>query len=126
MFTPAATGSGESLLVISRSAWGVTVSVSVALLFAGVGSVPSLPSSATEAVFATDPEAVGRTVTAKVLDPLAPPPDKPPMESVQVVPAGAPSAQLQPAELAPALNTVLDGTVSVSVMPVAPWFPTLA
>src|SRR5262245_45566946 len=36
-FVPATTGSGESLLVIARSAWALTVVVSVSELLAGVG-----------------------------------------------------------------------------------------
>src|SRR5262249_35397857 len=44
------------------------------------------------------------TLTAKAADPLPPAPDTAPIVRVQLVPAGLPLAQLQPAALAPASN----------------------
>jgi hypothetical protein len=92
-----------------------------AVLFAGVGSGPLAPSSATVAVLliAVVPPGSGlATVTAKVESAL-PPPAIAPRFRVQDEPAGAPFAQLQPAELDPALKLVLAGTVSLTTTPVA-------
>ena len=65
MFCPAETGSGVSVFVIERSAWGARVSVSVALLLAGLGSVT--PTGAvTDAVLVKVPVALGLIVAATV------------------------------------------------------------
>ena len=62
---PAVTGSGESVLVTETSADGVSVSVSVALLFPGVGSVTP-PGAVTVAVFDRLPVADDATVAFTV------------------------------------------------------------
>ena len=62
------------------------------------------------------------TVTAKVALP-EPPAASAPSARVQLLPALLLGVQAQPAVLAPALNVVLAGTVSVSTTPVAPWPP---
>ena len=54
-----------SVFVITRSAVGVRVSVSVAVLFAGVGSVTPAPTE-TVAVLANEPVAPGATVPLTV------------------------------------------------------------
>src|SRR6185295_12764372 len=97
--------------------------VSESELSPGVGSVPLAPSSATLAVLLTSvvPGGTGSsTSTAKVATwaPLAP--ASAPIASVQVEPALPSGTHTQPAVLAPALNVVFAGTVSVSVTPVAP------
>src|SRR5947207_353822 len=51
---------------------------------------------------------------------------RPPIASVQVEPALLSGVQLHPAVLAPALNVVFAGTVSVSTTPVAPRLPAFA
>ena len=65
MLLPACTGSGESVFVTETSADGVKVSVSVALLFPGVGSVTP-PGAVTVAVFDKDPVADAATVAFTV------------------------------------------------------------
>src|SRR5262249_14825388 len=64
------------------------------------------------------------TVTTKVAVPPAPPASDP-IGSVQVVPAGLPLAQLQPAVLPAARKVVLAGTISLIVTPVRPTLPVL-
>ena len=87
-----------------------------------------VPSSAMLAVLeiCVTPAATGlTTVTANVAVWLPPPAATAPMASVQVEPALLFGAQTQPAVLAPALNVVFAGTVSVSTTPVAPRLPAL-
>ena len=60
-----------SVLVVVRSPVGVSVSVSVAELFAGVRSVAPV-GTATVAVLASDPVALERTVAARVYVTVAP------------------------------------------------------
>src|SRR5215213_4708285 len=125
---PGATEEPPSLLVTERSGAPVTGVVSLPELLPGVGSVPLVPSSATVAVLAicVTPAASGLiTVTAKVAEP-PPAAATPPTASVQVEPALLLGAQTQPAVLAPALNVVFAGTVSVSTTPAAPRLPVLA
>ena len=101
--------------------------VSLAVLLPGVGSAPFVPSSATLAVLLTcvTPAGTGlSTVTAKVALPGAPPAASAPSARVQVLPALPSGVQAQPAVLAPALNVVAVGTVSVITTPVAVMPPT--
>jgi hypothetical protein len=123
MVPPGSTSAPPSLLVIDRSGAAVTGVVSLAELLAGVGSAPLAPLSAMLAVLEiwVTPAATGlTTVTAKVAvrSPLVP--ATAPIARVQVEPALLSGAQTQPAVLAPALNVVFAGTVSVSTTPVAP------
>ena len=62
---PGTSVADPSVLVIDRSAVGVSVSVSVAELLAGVGSVAP-PGSATVAVLASDPVAVAEMAPVTV------------------------------------------------------------
>ena len=62
---PGTTVVTPSVFVIERSAVGLRVSVSVAVLFPGVGSVTP-PGAATVAVFASVPVAVAETVAETV------------------------------------------------------------
>jgi hypothetical protein len=64
-FDPAITGSGESVLVMARSASGVSVSVSVAVLLPGAESV-NPPGAVTLAVFDNVPVAAGWIVPVTV------------------------------------------------------------
>ena len=65
MLEPTVTGSTASVFVIERSAWELSVSVSVAELFPGVGSVTP-PGAATVAVFAIEPVAEAMTTPETV------------------------------------------------------------
>src|SRR5690242_13127854 len=65
------------------------------------------------------------TVMAKATEPEAPA-ARGPISNVQLVPAGLPSAQLQPPELEPALNVVLAGTVSSITTLARPMLPVFA
>src|SRR6266545_4612069 len=65
------------------------------------------------------------TRTMKMAEPAAPP-ARFPMFKVQVVPAAAPLAQLQPAVLPNDRKVVLAGTISVSVTPASPILPVFA
>src|SRR5690242_11798455 len=65
------------------------------------------------------------TLTTKTAEPDAPLASVP-SASVQLVPAAAPLAQLQPALLPVDRKVVLAGTISVSVTPVNPMLPVLA
>ena len=96
------------------------VSVSVALLLAEVGSAPLLPSSAMVAVFEICPVTPWRMVTAKALEPFAPPPAKLPTVNAHALPTVLSGTHVQPAALLAALKVVLTGTVSVMMTPVAP------
>ena len=58
---PGTADSTPSVLVIDRSAWGVNTSLSVALLFAGLGSVTPA-GGLTVAVFVRVPVAAGSMV----------------------------------------------------------------
>src|SRR5919106_5982925 len=127
MVPPGATEAPPSLLVTDRSGAPVTGVVSLPELLPGVGSAPWVPSSAMLAVFAICVTPAGSglvTVTAKV---ALPPPEAAtvPIASVQVDPALLFGEQTQPAVLAPALNVVFAGTVSVSTTPEAPRLPVL-
>src|SRR5215213_601381 len=127
MVPPGAAEAPPSLLVTERSGAPVTGVVSLPELLPGVGSVPFVPSSVIVAVLATcvTPAARGSaTVTANVALP-PPPAATPPTASVQVEPALLFGVQDQPPVLAPALNAVFAGTVSVRTTPVAPRFPVL-
>src|SRR5262245_3064088 len=88
-----------SLLLRCKSGAAVTGVVSLLVLSAGVGSLPFVPSSLTTALLAiwAMPAGIGlSTVTAnKTL--LSSPAATLPIVKVQTVPAGDPSAQLQPA-----------------------------
>ncbi len=64
-------------------------------------------------------------VTAKTTLPPPPAPATVPMEMVQTLPGLLSGAQIQPALLAPGLNTLSAGTVSVMTTPVASWLPAL-
>src|SRR6476659_1806448 len=104
------------VLVPVRSALLTSGVVSLPLLLPGVGSAPFAPLSAMLAVLeicVVPPGTEAATVTANVAfwGPL--PPTREPMASVQVEPALLFGAHTQPAVLAPALNVVLAGTVSV-------------
>src|SRR5258707_15814294 len=65
------------------------------------------------------------TVTANVAE-LEAPAARPPMVSVQAIPAVPPPAQLHPAVLPAASKIVLAGTVSSITTPVRPILPLLA
>src|SRR3954447_19943884 len=126
---PGATLARPSLFVIEKSGAPVSGVVSLPLLLPGVGSVPLAPSSAIDAVLlmCVTPAATGlTTVAANVAVGLPPPAASPPMASVQVEPALLSGAHDHPAVLAPALNVVFAGTVSVSATPVAPRSPPFA
>ena len=103
------------------------VSVSVAVLLAGVGSAPPLPSSAADAV-ATTLVMFGAngssTVTTKWTAEAPPLPARPPMAYVQVLPATTP-LHAHPASEAPASNVVWTGTDMLRTTPTAFWLPTL-
>src|SRR5882724_4924204 len=97
-------------------------------LFVGVGSEPLAPSSAMLAVLSIWVTLAARglsTVTAKVAVWLPPPAASEPTARVQVEPALLLGVQTQPGVLAPALNVVWVGTVSVITTPVAPIEPEL-
>ena len=116
-----------SLLTSVRSGAAVSGVVSVELLFAGVGSGPFVPSSAIVPVLliCVTPAGTGfATVTAKVRAAAGAPAARAPTTFVQVEPGFGSGAQVQPAELPPALNVVFAGTTSVSVTPAASWLPT--
>lgn len=113
---PATSVVAPSVFVIDRSAVGTKVSVSVAALLPGVGSVTP-PGAATVAVFDRDPVAVDITdaVNVYVAVPLGsrvmvslmlPVPENPQLE-----PAEAVQVQVAPVSV--------DGNVSVTVAPVA-------
>ena len=97
--------------------------------FSGVVSLPLAlvpPVALAVAVLASPVVPAGTvfsTVTAKATEPFAPA-ARLPIVRVQVVPAAAPFAQLQPPLFA-ASNVVLAGTVSLSVTPVRPILPVL-
>src|SRR5919106_499894 len=102
--------------------------VSPPVLLPGVGSVPFVPSSAIVAMLAICVTPAGSglvTVTANVAVWLPPPAARLPTASVQGDPALLLGEHDQPAVLAPALNVVFAGTVSVSVTPEAPRLPVL-
>ena len=96
------------------------MSVSVAVLLAGVGSAPLPPSSWTEAVLTTWVAPAGMTlltmtVTVRV---TVAPAAKLPMVHVTTPPTNVPPSE--------ALSkTVLAGIVSLAVTPVAAWLPAL-
>src|SRR3954454_18644730 len=126
---PGATLAPPSLFVIEKSGAPVSGVVSLPLLLPGVGSVPLVPSSAIDAVLLIcgTPAATGVTTPAATAGVgFRPPAASPPMASVQVEPALLSGAHDPPAVLAPALNVVFAGTVSVSATPVAPRLPPFA
>src|SRR5215208_1292649 len=128
MVPPGETETPPSLLVTDRSGAAVTGVVSLPELLPGVGSVPLVPSSAMLAVLAiwVTPAATGlTTVRANVAVWLPLPAAMAPTARVQVEPALLSGEQTQPAVLAPALNVLFAGTVSVSTTPVAPRLPVL-
>ena len=95
------------------------MSVSVAVLLAGVGSGPLAPSSATVAVLVIESTPAGMvpftcTVTVRV---TVAPAAKPPMSKLTTPLANVPRGALT--------NVVLAGIGSVTVTPVASWLPTL-
>ena len=114
-----------SVFVIPRLACGVSVSVSVALLFAGVGSV-TLPDGATVAVLLSEPVAADEMLQFAVYVTLPPlgrftellmlplpeavhvPPPAPTQVHVQVSAAGNVSATVEPgALLGPGFEAVI-------------------
>src|SRR6185369_12868574 len=126
---PGDTETPPSLLVSARSGAPVTGVVSLPELLPGVGSVPLVPLSAMLAVFeiCDTPAANGfTTVTANVAVWLPPLAATVPTLRLQVEPALLLGEQLHPAVLAPALNVVFAGTVSVRTTPEAPRLPPLA
>src|ERR1700680_1890254 len=84
------------------------------------------PETLAQAVFpiAVTPAGTGVETTTPKSAEAEPPAGTVPAARVQTEPGLAP-AQLHPAELAPAANVVLAGTVSESVVPIASWFPEL-
>src|SRR6478735_1766671 len=114
---PGTADAAESVFVIDRSPVGVSVSVSVAELLAGVGSVTEA-GAATVAVFAKDPVAVAAIVpvTTNVV--------VPPGARVTValrLPLPDAAGHVDPAEAAQVHVTpvTIAGTVSATVAPVA-------
>src|SRR5437660_441769 len=83
---------------MDRSAWGVSVSLSVALLLPGVGSVTPA-GGVTEAVLAREPVAAGSICTVKVKVTVAP-------TGRSTVVARAPAPLLGPVTLPPPLLAV--------------------
>ena len=112
----------SSTLVMVMSGVASTGVTSSSELFSGVGSSPLVPSSAIETalLISVTPAANGlSSTTAKVKVPAGSLASTFPRDRVQVVPAAAPSTQLQPAELPVVVKVVLAGTVSVTTTPVA-------
>ena len=96
--------------------------VSLAVLLAGVGSAPWVPSSVavTVATIWVTPAGTGLiTWTAKITKPFDAPGARVPIPRVQFVPAGEPLGQLHAPLLLPRSKIVLAGTVTASVTPVA-------
>src|SRR5512145_1651956 len=114
MMLPGKNRKPPSFLPSTRSGAALTGVVSLAVLLAGVGSAPLLPSSATLAVLAScvTPAGTGLiTFSAKIDELLAPPPARSPMVSAQALPALLLGVQTHPTVLAPALKLALAGTV---------------
>src|SRR3954467_13719566 len=100
---PGVTLAPPSLFVMERSGAPVAGVVSLPLLLPGVGSVPLVPSSATDAVLAIWVTPAGNglvTVTANAAVCAPPPATTVPTARVQVEPALLLGTQAQPAVLA--------------------------
>src|SRR6476660_2000375 len=98
MRSPALAVGAPALFVMTRSGAASIGVVSLAVLFAGLGSAPPDPSSATDAVFescSTPPVTGLSMVTAKVAVTGVPTTTFAPRAKVHTDPAGAPFAQLQ-------------------------------
>lgn len=111
-----------SVLDTTRSGVDDNMSVSLSLLFAGVGSEPLAPSSATEALLTTVPCPAGvglSSCTVTVTGMEAPPPSSDPIAQLTV--PGGPCVPPLVADT----KVVPAGRVSVSVTPVAAWLPVL-
>src|SRR5205807_2369298 len=111
---PTCTGSGVSVLAITRSAAGLTVVLAVAVLLSGFGSA-SVPL--TLAVLVSVPAAVGWTTIVTVA--LAPLARFPRLHVTVLVPEQLP----WPAEADTKVTPL--GSVSLTVTPVAPEGPLL-
>ena len=127
MFTPAATGSGESLLVTERSAWAATVVVAVAVLFPGFGSVVELAAVA-EFVTVEPLGALALTLIV-IVNTAVSPAATVALEktTLPVAPTGG-DEKVQPTPVVTVAETkvVLAGTASVTVTPWASLGPLLA
>ena len=105
---------------MTRSGAALRVSVSLAVLLAGLGSAPLLPSSWTEAVLMIWVTPAGMallTMTVTVRVSVAPAATAP-MFQVTTPPLKAPPSEAL-------TKVVLAGSVSRHVTPVAPWLPLL-